>query len=78
MFLPGVGEIRRLQQILSAESAVKRAGVAVVQLHGNLPPQQQDDVIRYLVLKLSLGVCVLRAHYMTYLGCLLTTKFTNG
>lgn len=45
-FMPGVAEIRRLQQLLQQESAIVRAGIAVQQLHGSLSPQQQDEVIR--------------------------------
>jgi ATP-dependent helicase HrpB len=45
-FMPGVAEIRRLQQLLQQESTVRKAGVVVQQLHGGLSPQQQDDVIR--------------------------------
>lgn len=46
VFLPGVAEIRRTQQLLLKEGFIRQAGVAVQQLHGGLPPQQQDDVIR--------------------------------
>jgi ATP-dependent helicase HrpB len=46
VFLPGVAEIRRVQQLLQQESAVRRAGMVVQQLHGGLPPQEQDRVIR--------------------------------
>lgn len=46
VFMPGVAEIRRLQQLLQQDPAVSRAGVSVVQLHGSLSPQQQDEVIR--------------------------------
>lgn len=45
-FMPGVAEIRRLQQLLQQESAIRKAGIAVQQLHGGLSPQQQDEVIR--------------------------------
>lgn len=46
-FLPGVAEIKRVQQLLQQEAALRRGGVAVQQLHGSLSPQQQDDVIRW-------------------------------
>uniref|UniRef100_A0A383V6U4 ATP-dependent helicase HrpB n=1 Tax=Tetradesmus obliquus TaxID=3088 RepID=A0A383V6U4_TETOB len=45
-FMPGVAEIRRLQQLLQQDSVIRKAGIAVQQLHGGLSPQQQDEVIR--------------------------------
>ncbi|KAF6265234.1 ATP-dependent helicase HrpB [Scenedesmus sp. NREL 46B-D3] len=45
-FMPGLAEIRRLQQLLQQDSAIRKAGIAVQQLHGGLSPQQQDEVIR--------------------------------
>jgi HrpA-like RNA helicase len=45
-FMPGVAEIRRLQQLLQQDSAIRKAGIVVQQLHGGLSPQQQDEVIR--------------------------------
>lgn len=46
VFMPGVAEIRRLQQLLQQEPAVSNTGILVQQLHGGMSPQQQDDVIR--------------------------------
>lgn len=46
VFLPGVAELRRVQQRLQEEPALRKAGVVVQQLHGGLAPQQQDQVIR--------------------------------
>lgn len=43
-FLPGAGEIRRVQSILEGSSAVP-TGVQVLPLYGNLPPAQQDAAI---------------------------------
>jgi ATP-dependent helicase HrpB len=41
VFLPGVGEIRRVEEALGAP-----AGVAVLSLHGSLPPGEQDRALR--------------------------------
>lgn len=46
VFLPGVGEIHRLQQLLIQEGLGPRKGFEVLILHGNLSPAQQDDIIR--------------------------------
>lgn len=43
VFLPGVGEIIRCQQELSA--TLERQGHAVLTLYGDLPPDQQDGVL---------------------------------
>ena len=43
IFLPGVGEIIRCQQEISA--ALERQGHAVLVLYGDLPPDQQDSVL---------------------------------
>jgi ATP-dependent helicase HrpB len=40
VFLPGAGEIRRVQEMLAGGDCV------IVPLHGNLPPAQQDQAIR--------------------------------
>jgi len=40
-FLPGVGEIRRTQELLG-----QLPGISIMQLYGNLPPEQQDAVLR--------------------------------
>lgn len=49
VFLPGVAEIRRTQRLLQQEGFIRNAGVAVQQLHGGLAPQQQDEVIRWVI-----------------------------
>ena len=41
VFLPGAGEIRRVEEQLAGSSAV------VVPLHGNLTPEQQDRALRH-------------------------------
>ncbi|KAK9812634.1 hypothetical protein WJX72_000985 [[Myrmecia] bisecta] len=43
-FLPGAGEIRRVQQLLSGSRL--GADVCIRPLYGNLPPQQQDEALR--------------------------------
>ncbi len=40
VFLPGAGEIRRVQEMLAGGDSV------IVPLHGNLPPAQQDQALR--------------------------------
>jgi ATP-dependent helicase HrpB len=40
VFLPGAGEIRRVQEMLANGDSV------IVPLHGNLPPAQQDQALR--------------------------------
>ncbi len=40
-FLPGVGEIRRTHELLGQLS-----GISIMQLYGNLPPEEQDAVLR--------------------------------
>lgn len=57
--LPGVGEVRRVTALLSNESVLAQRRIAVQQLHGSLPPQQQDEVIRC-------GWCVLPVLYYTW------------
>jgi hypothetical protein len=59
VFMPGVAEIRRLQQLLQQESAVVKAGVHVQQLHGGMSPQQQDEVIRWGLLTLKVWLTLL-------------------
>ncbi len=44
VFLPGVGEIRRTHQAL--ESLAERRGLAVMDLYGDLPYEQQEAVLR--------------------------------
>jgi len=44
VFLPGVGEIRRCVEDLAPLAA--RAGVALVELYGDLPPERQDEALR--------------------------------
>ncbi|HEU0053109.1 MAG TPA: ATP-dependent helicase HrpB [Longimicrobium sp.] len=44
VFLPGAGEIRRVEEALRA--ADLHPTVRVMPLHGNLPPEAQDDAIR--------------------------------
>lgn len=44
-FLPGVGEIRRTEELLRP---VVESGVAVLPLYGDLPSEQQDAVLRPL------------------------------
>lgn len=43
-FLPGVGEIRRAREELEARAA--RLGARVLELYGDLPAEQQDEVLR--------------------------------
>ena len=43
VFLPGVGEIRRTSAALAA--LAKREGLAVMELYGDLPAEQQDAVL---------------------------------
>lgn len=43
VFLPGVGEIRRTASLLQAVAAEQR--LAVMELYGDLPPEQQDAVL---------------------------------
>jgi ATP-dependent helicase HrpB len=43
VFLPGVGEIRRCQEVIGP--LVERQGHAVLPLYGDLPPEAQDRVI---------------------------------
>ena len=43
VFLPGLGEIRRTQELLAAEAA--RRGESVLVLHGGLPPEEQAAVL---------------------------------
>jgi HrpA-like RNA helicase len=49
VFLPGVVEIRAVARLLAQEQALRSAGVVVQQLHGGLSPQQQDEVIRWVL-----------------------------
>lgn len=44
VFLPGVGEIRRLHQQL--RELAERESIELLQLYGDLPPQQQDRVLQ--------------------------------
>lgn len=46
VFLPGVGEIRQAEGRL--EHAMRKKGIAVQALYGNMSPEQQDDVIQRL------------------------------
>jgi ATP-dependent helicase HrpB len=43
-FLPGVGEIRRTREELEARAG--RLGARVLELYGDLPAEQQDEVLR--------------------------------
>jgi ATP-dependent helicase HrpB len=43
-FLPGVGEIRRAREELEGRAA--RLGARVLELYGDLPAEQQDEVLR--------------------------------
>ena len=43
-FLPGVGEIRRTADLLESEAT--RSNLRVLQLYGDLPPEQQDIVLQ--------------------------------
>eukprot|EP00798_Chlamydomonas_sp_ICE-L_P008967 gene8967-16102_t len=46
VFLPGVGEIKRVQAALSREGVESKYGASPLPLHGNLAPDQQDRAIK--------------------------------
>lgn len=45
VFLPGVGEIRSVESLLLRELS-SSSSIRILPLHGNLPPEQQDEVVQ--------------------------------
>lgn len=46
VFLPGIGEIRRVETLLQSDGAVRSGRVALLPLHGALPAAEQDAALR--------------------------------
>ncbi|GFR51286.1 hypothetical protein Agub_g13646, partial [Astrephomene gubernaculifera] len=46
VFLPGVGEIRAVERLLEEIGITRKYGVRVLPLHGNMAPDEQDEVLR--------------------------------
>ncbi|GLI61368.1 hypothetical protein VaNZ11_003732 [Volvox africanus] len=45
VFLPGVGEIRTVERLLQEDGTARKYDARVLQLHGNMAPDEQDEVL---------------------------------